>query len=329
MALAGAGIVIGSIIAAKLSRYYINMGLVSVGAIGVMIVVFLIPFSESIMFLAFLFTLFGLFSGFMMVPLNARIQFLSPSIHLGTILAGSNFIQNIFMVSFLFLTTLFAYFGMDAEALFYLMGFVAIYMSIILFKRYLVMTFWTTMKLISIFRHKYHYVGLENIPQTQGVLLLGNHVSWLDWIILQLPMKRQINFMMDKDIYNWKFFHYIFKKGEAIPVSPKASKDAFKEVYKRLNDGKIVTIYPEGGISKSAQLGNFFRGYELISKDYDGVIVPFFIDGIFGSRFAKYKPNKKKSFFKRRREDYHICWWTTTYQGCKIFNRGNEDYNRH
>ncbi|MCD6173748.1 MAG: MFS transporter [Sulfurimonas sp.] len=300
MALAGVGIVVGSIMAAKLSRYYINMGLVSVGAIGIMIVVFLIPFSESIMFLAFLFILFGLFSGFMMVPLNARIQILSPSIHLGTILAGSNFIQNIFMVSFLFLTTLFAYFGMDAEALFYLMGFVAIYMSIILFKRYLVMTFWTTMKLISIFRHKYHYVGLENIPQTQGVLLLGNHVSWLDWIILQLPMKRQINFMMDKDIYNWKFFHYIFKKGEAIPVSPKASKDAFKEVYKRLNDGKIVTIYPEGGISKSGELGNFFRGYELISKDYDGVIVPFFIDGIFGSRFAKYKPEKKKSFFKRR-----------------------------
>jgi len=300
MALAGVGIVLGSIIAAKLSRYYINMGLVSVGSIGIMIVVFLIPFSTSIMFLSFLFILFGIFSGFMMVPLNAQIQFLSPNIHLGTILAGSNFIQNIFMVSFLLISTLFAYFGMDSKALFYLMGFVAIYMSIILFKRYLVMTFWTVLELVSMFRHKYRYVGLDNIPQSRGVLLLGNHVSWLDWIILQLPMQKQINFMMDKDIYNWKVLHHIFKKGETIPVSPKASKDAFKEVYKRLNDGKIVTIYPEGGISKSSELGNFFRGYELISKDYDGVIVPFFIDGIFGSRFAKYKPEKKKSFFKRR-----------------------------
>ena len=300
MALAGIGIVIGSILAAKLSRYYINMGVVSIGSIGIMIVVFIIPFSSSIMFLAFLFILFGIFSGLLMVPLNARIQFLSPNIHLGTILAGSNFIQNIFMVSFLVLTTFFAYFGMNAKALFYLMGFVAVFMSIILFKRYLTATFWTVMEIISMFRHKYNYVGLENIPQNKGVLLLGNHVSWLDWVILQLPMQRQINFMMDKEIYNWKFLHHFFKKGEAIPVSPKASKDAFKEVYKRLKDGKIVTIYPEGGISKSAELGVFFRGYELIPKDYDGVIVPFFIDGVFGSRFAKYKPKKKKSFFKRR-----------------------------
>ncbi len=300
MALAGIGIVVGSIIAAKFSKYFINLGLVSLGSLGIMIIVFLIPLTNNILLLGLLFLLFGIFSGFIMVPLNARIQLIAPSVHLGTILAGNNFIQNIFMVLFLLLTTLFAYLGMNAKSLFYLMGLAALGLTILVIRRYLVMTFWAVMELFSMFRHTYTYVGLENIAQDKGVLLLGNHVSWLDWIILQIPMKKQINFMMDKDIYYWKALHPFFKKGEAIPVSPKASKDAFKEAYKRLENGKIVAIYPEGAITKNGELGKFFRGYELISKDYKGEIVPFFIDGLFGSSFAKYKADKKRSLFKRR-----------------------------
>ncbi len=301
MALAGVGIVIGSLMAASFSKYYINTGLATIGSLGLTILVFLVPFVSSMPLLAFMFMIFGIFSGFLMVPLNAHIQFLSPSVHLGTILAGSNFIQNIFMFSFLVLTTIFAYLGMNAEILFYIMAFVGLYLTIMLFKRYMVMTFWATMELISRLRHTYSYEGLGNIPEHQGVLFLGNHVSWLDWIILQIPMKKQINFMMDKDIYNWPIFHTVFKKGEAIPVSPKAAKDAFKEAHNRLEKGKMVAIYPEGAITSDGELGRFFRGYELIPQNYDGVIVPFYIDGVFGSMFSRHKPRDKKSFFKRRK----------------------------
>jgi len=242
----------------------------------------------------------GRISGFVLVPLNAHIQFLSPSVHLGTILAGSNYIQNIFMFSFLVLTTLFAYFGMNAELLFYLMALVGLYLSYMMLKRYFVMTFFATMELISRTRHKYSYEGLENIPRDKAVLFLGNHVSWLDWIILQIPMKRKINFMMDKEIYHWPLLNAMFRKGETIPLSPRASKDAFKEAHTRLKDGKVVAIYPEGGISKDGELGTFYRGYEMITQNYDGVIIPFYIDGLFGSMFSKHKPHKKKNFFKRR-----------------------------
>ena len=300
MALAGVGIVLGSLIAASFSKHYINTGLVAIGSIGITIIVFLVPFISSMGLMAFMFMFFGIFSGLLMVPLNAHIQFLSPNVHLGTILAGSNFIQNIFMFSFLVLTTVFAYFGMNAEILFYLMAFVGLYLTIMLLQRYIVMTFYSTMELIARTRHKYSYEGLENIPQDKAVLFLGNHVSWLDWIILQLPMKRQINFLMDKDIYHWPFLNRMFTKGETIPLSSKASKDAFKEAHKRLSDGKMVAIYPEGGISKDGELGKFYRGYEMIPQNYDGVIVPFYIDGIFGSMFSKHKPHTKKSFFKRR-----------------------------
>lgn len=296
MALAGIGIVSGSITAAHFSKYNINTGLAAIGSIVITIIVFMIPSSGSMITMAFLFALFGFFAGFIMVPINARIQFLSPRIHLGTIMAGNNFVQNIFMFSFLVLTTIFAYYGMNAKILIYTMVFIGIMLSYLIVKRYAIMTFCALAELVLSMRYKFLYDGLENIPKSGGVLLLGNHVSWLDWIILQLPMSKQINYMMDKDIYNWKYFNYMFRMGEAIPVSPKASKDSFKEAHVRLKGSRVVCIFPEGSITGDGKLSKFLKGYELIPKDYNGVIVPFFIDGMFGSLFARYKYNNKKSF---------------------------------
>ena len=206
------------------------------------------------------------------------------------------------MFSFLVITTIFAYFGMNAKLLFYFMTVVGIYLIRNLYKRYSIDMFWSLMGLFGALRHKYIYIGLENIPQDKAALLLGNHVSWIDWILLQLPLVRRINYMMDKDIYNWKFFHPIFKKGEVIPLSPKAFKDAIKEAHKRLQNGSVVALFPEGEISKDGKIHAFKRGYELIPKDYEGVIVPFYIGkGIFGSSFAKYRPKSaKRNIFKRR-----------------------------
>ena len=300
MALAGIGIVVGSIMASKYSKYYVNMGLVGIGASGMTMVVFLVPFIESIALIAPLFMLFGVFSGFLMVPLNARIQLLAPRVHLGMILAGNNFIQNIFMFTFLALTTFFAYKGMDTEVLFYLMGIVGIYLSVMTLRHYFIDTFWAKMLIIGSLRHKYIYHGLENIPKDTGALLLSNHVSWLDWIILQLPFKRHLNYMMEKDIYNWPLFHAFFKKGEAIPISSRASKDAFYEAHKRLSEGKLVGIFPEGTISRDGKLSTFHKGYELISSDYEGCIIPIYIDGVFGSLFSRYKKSTKKYFWQRR-----------------------------
>ncbi len=300
MALAAIGIVIGSIIAAKLSKYFVNMGLVTLGAIGMTLIVVAVPFTHNVTFIAIMFTLFGLFSGFLMVPLNAKIQLLASRVHLGTILAGNNFIQNIFMFSFLTLTTLFAYYGMNTELLFYMMALVGLYLVYRTASRYIVDTFWSIMQILSLLRHKYNYIGLENISSEKPILLLSNHVSWLDWVLLQLPLQRHINYMMDREIYNWKVFHPLFVKGEAIPLSPKAFKDAFRESAKRLREKKIVAIFPEGAISKDGKLGKFHRGFELIEQKSHALVIPVFIDGMFGSLFSKYKPKNAQSRVKRR-----------------------------
>jgi len=300
MALAGIGIVLGSIIAAKYSKYFIHMGFVGIGAMGMTLLVFAIPFVKSMTIMALIFTLFGIFSGFLMVPLNARIQLLASRVHLGTILAGNNFIQNIFMFTFLMLTTIFAFNGMNTEILFYLMALVGVYLSFLVLKRNLIKTLWAGIELIFSLRHTYKYVGLENVPKESAALLLSNHVSWIDWMILQFPLKRHINYMMEKDIYNWAPVNGICRLGEAIPISPKASKDAFIEACKRLKDGKLVGIFAEGAITRTPELGKFYRGYELIGSDYNGVIIPIFIDGVFGSVFSRVKTKIKKPFYKRR-----------------------------
>ncbi len=300
MALAGFGIVFGSIIVSIYSKYYINTGLVAIGAIGVTINIFLISFSTSIYIISMLFLFFGVFAAFILVPLNALIQYISPNVHLGTILAGNNFIQNIFMFVFLSLTTIFAYLGMDAKVLFYLMGFVGVLLIILTLKRYIIMSLWASIDIFLSFRYKFVYEGLQNITKDGGILLLGNHVSWLDWFMIQVPIERRINYMMDKDIYNYKLFNPILKKGEAIPISPKSFRAGFKDASNRLKSGNIVAIYPEGEITKNGELSKFQKGYELLTKSNNVKIIPYYIDGMFGSIFSKYKKNQKKTIFSRR-----------------------------
>jgi acyl-[acyl-carrier-protein]-phospholipid O-acyltransferase/long-chain-fatty-acid--[acyl-carrier-protein] ligase len=307
MALAGIGIVVGSLLSAKLSRYFVDVGLSGIGAVGITLIVLFLPTIDSMAVIAFLFTLFGLLSGFVLVPLNARIQELASSVHLGTVLAANNFIQNIFMFLFLMLTTLFAYYGMNAELLFYIMSLLGIYLSYLLFKRYYVEIFWAFMKLLTSWRYNFVYHGLENIPNKGAVLLLSNHVSWLDWMILQLPLSRKINYMMDKEIYNFKPIHPLLKKGEVIPISARGFKDAFSEAHRRLKQGHIVGIFPEGAISQDGHIATFHRGYELIESDYDGVIIPVYIDeGIFTTLFSRYKPDNAHATLSRHQIDIYF-----------------------
>lgn len=167
------------------------------------------------------------------------------------------------------------------------------------FKRYFVISVWKLFEVLFKLRYRFSYVGLENIPHNRAVMLLGNHVSWIDWFILQLPIKKRINYVIDKDIYNWKLFNWAFRMAELIPVSKKASKDSFIEASKRLKNGRIIAIFPEGEISRSSEIAKFYRGYEYIERN-SAVIVPFHIDGVFGSLFARHKDDSKRCFFKKR-----------------------------
>ncbi len=297
MALAGIGIVLGSVMAAVISKRYIHTGLIPFGGFGLSFMVLLLPFTHSINLIAVEFISFGIFAGLFIVPLNAYIQKASPTIHLGTILAANNFVQNIFMFTFLIVITLFSYYGISTEVLFYIMFLVGAVMSYYLVKRYLSMFIWLVVVLVLNIRYKFVYEGVENIPTQGGVLLLGNHISWMDWILVQVPIEKRIRFVMERAIYYWKSTHWAWKLGNAIPISAKASRGAFAKAAKSISDGDLIGFYPEGTISHDGEIGKFYRGFELMSIEANGVIVPYYIGGIYGS-----------SLFSRSKKWFNLEW---------------------
>ena len=301
MALAGVGVVIGSIVSGKVSRNHIETGTIPLGALGITISLLLLPLLESPMLHALNFFGFGFFAGLFVVPLNALIQFNAKEHELGVVLAGNNFIQNVGMFSFLVLTVLFAISGISSIGLFYMMLAVAFVGSLYVIA-YIPqsMVIFLISSLISR-RLKIEVLGFNNIPQSGGVLLLGNHISWLDWAIIQMSMPRRVRYVMDRDIYEKWYLKIFLNFFKVIPISSRGVKDAAEKVRELLNAGEVVCIFPEGAISRTGQLGEFRRGFELMAKEADAVILPFYLRGMWGSRFSRSSQKFKKANKIRKR----------------------------
>ena len=287
MALAGIGIVIGSMVSGKASKNYIETGTVPLGALGISVSLLLLVVLEEPLFHAFNFFAFGFFAGLFVVPLNALIQFGSKEHELGLVLAGNNFIQNVSMLCFLGLTVLFAVAGMGSIGLFYLMLAVALLGSAYVLRHLpQSMVIFLLSSLIAR-RVKLEVIGFDNIPQSGGVLLLGNHISWLDWAIVQMAMPRRVRFVMERQIYEKWYLRLFLDFFHVVPVSPRSVKEATQRVKSLLNRGEVVCIFPEGAISRNAQLGEFRRGFELMAKDANARILPFYLRGMWGSRLSR------------------------------------------
>ena len=295
LAFTGVGIVFGSLFAGKVCKEYIEKGLVPLGALGIAVMLYLIPTLQSVEWLGATLLGFGFFAGFIIVPLNTIIQLNTSSLNLGKVLAGNNFMQNISMFSFLVLTASFGIFEISSQGLFSLLVGFALFLMFFsaknLFKpfvRYLV-------KLIFGLRYKLTVEGLKNIPTNKGVLLLGNHVSFIDGIVLQMAYFKQLRFVIDRFYYEKWYFKPILDFIGAIPLSTKGSKHALSLVTEALNRGEIVVIFPEGHLSYNGNLDVFQRGFQMATKEaVNCVIVPFYMRGLWEDKFS-YASKKTKS----------------------------------
>jgi len=297
LALSGLGIVIGSLYSGKLSKNYIEVGTIPLGALGISAMLFFIPTLTNIYMIGFSLFAYGFFAGLFIVPLNSLIQFDTQKKNLGKVLAGNNFVQNVVMFSFLVLTSLFAYLDVSSRVLINLAAIVAfiggIY-TILKLPQSLVRYFF---KIILRFKYKIDIHGLENVEEGKGVLLLGNHISFLDWAILQLAYPKQISFVIDKGFYNKFYLKPFMKFFKAIPISPFGSKDALKLVTEALNRGETVALFPEGVISRNGHLATFHKGFEIAAQNAkNSIIVPFYLRGLWEGDFsrASYKMKQRK-----------------------------------
>ena len=288
MALAGVGIMFGSMLAGRLSSHYINMGLIPSGAVGLAAGLIALPLLDNMVLQGVAFFVIGFSGAFACVPLNALIQFHAEEKESGKVLAGSNFIQNLVMFGSLLLTVFAAWASIESIWLLYLLALVgiggAVFAIVSLpqaFVRVLVML---------LFKRKYNLkvLGFEHLPETgKGVMLLGNHISWLDWAMIQMACPRHIHFVMERSIYERWYLRWFLDMYKVIPISRGENRKALDKVRELISRGEVVCLFPEGQISHLGQLGEFKRGFEIACEGAEGVILPFYMRGLWGSRFSR------------------------------------------
>jgi acyl-[acyl-carrier-protein]-phospholipid O-acyltransferase/long-chain-fatty-acid--[acyl-carrier-protein] ligase len=128
--------------------------------------------------------------------------------------------------------------------------------------------------------------GAGNLPSTGGVMLIANHISYVDVVVLQLACPRPIRFVGHQGLTRNAFFNWVFEVSGSIPISTEQPRAGMKAAVAALKAGEVVCVCPEGHISRTGQLMEIQRGFEVMARQADVPVVAAAIDGLWGSVFS-------------------------------------------
>ncbi len=299
---AGTGLIIGSITAGRVSRNHIELGTVPVGAIGITLSLILIRFFDSSIMQALNFLFLGFMGGYFIVPLNALVQYHTRNHRLGRVLSAKNMVQFAVMLVFLLVTGFLAYKNVSGTVTLWGLILVAIAGTIYTVLKIPESLLRFVIARIFAARYRMKVLGFEDLPHSGAVLLLGNHISWVDWALVQIASPRPLNFVIERGYYELWYLKGILKLFGAIPIASGSSGSSIETINGLLKEGKAVCLFPEGTISRTGQLSEFKRGYQLAIKGTRAKIVPFYLHGLWGSRFSRssgFMKQARQSGFKR------------------------------
>lgn len=291
---AALGIGAGALLAGKLSGRNIEFGIVPIGAVGLTvacIVLGLIP--PSLKSALVLITIIGVSSGLFIVPLNSFIQYRSPPDRRGEILACTNFLSflGVALSAALFIL-LNGVFELTAGQCFVVIGLltgILAVTAIVVLPDFLIRCI---AMIITRCFYRLKVAGLENVPLDGGALLVSNHVTWVDALLISATGQRRIRFMMARQIYENKWFNPLFRLMGVIPVSaadaPGAVLASLAKAREELDAGFLVCIFAEGAITRNGNVRAFKPGLERILKGSIHPIIPVYIGGAWGSVFSYY-----------------------------------------
>jgi 1-acyl-sn-glycerol-3-phosphate acyltransferase len=152
--------------------------------------------------------------------------------------------------------------------------------------------------------YRVSHSGLEKIPEDGPALLICNHVSFVDPLVLVGSVPRPIRFVMDHRIFNTPVLSFIFKTAQAIPIAPahedlEMMEKAFDRVSAALQQGELVCIFPEGKITDSGQMNPFKPGVTRIIDRDPVPIIPLALRGLWGSFFSRAHGKAMSRLFPR------------------------------
>ncbi len=304
------GIGLGSFLCEKLSGKRVELGLVPLGSIGLSVFgvdlffsyaglqgngqVDIAGFLQQAGGYRVLMDLLGIgvFGGFYIVPLFAFIQHRSNPKHLSRIIAANNILNALLMVG-------------SAVAGIVLVGvleltvpqfFLALALANVLVASYIytvvpefLIRLLVWMLTHTMYRVKHH--GMEHIPDEGPCMLVCNHVSYVDALLLAGAIRRPVRFVMFKPIYDMPLLNYIFRTGKTIPIDSKTRNPviyerAFVRIREELEAGEVVCIFPEGKLTEDGEVAEFRAGIEKIVADYPVPVIPMALSGLWGSFFS-------------------------------------------
>lgn len=281
----------GSFLAGKISGRSIEIGLVPLGSLmsAISLVLLLFP-GHSIVLVVVILLIMGIGGGFYNVPLNAFLQQEAPERDRGEIIATMNFLSfsGVAMASVVLLVLDLLH--IDAATRFFLLGIATLLLTA--YAVYVLPDFLVRFIGLVVARlvYRLEVIGVENVPLSGGALLVGNHVSYADGVLLMATQQRRMRFVVDRDIYNSRGFTWLFRLMGSIPISekdsPKQVVRALREVSGLLDKGWLVCIFAEGGLSRTGYIMEFKRGIEHIMRGSTHPIVPFNLHGLWGSVFS-------------------------------------------
>ncbi|MDQ2926629.1 MAG: MFS transporter [Pseudomonadota bacterium] len=304
------GIGTGSLLCEVLSRRHVEIGLVPLGAIGMSIFSIDLYFasrglapSTGYALSAFLsqpahwrvmadLALLSLFAGLYSVPMYALIQMRSQPSHRARIIAANNILNALFMIASAVIVGLLLKAGLTVPQVFLVVGLlnaVVAFYIFMLVPEYL-LRFVAFMMAMLVYR--FRVTGDENIPSEGAAILVCNHVSFVDPVLLMAASPRPIHFIMDHEIFKLPVLGAFFRLAKAIPIAPqKADAQIYEQAFARardvLDDGDLLCIFPEGGITKSGELGEFKRGVMKLLESNPVPVVPLALQNLWGSFFSR------------------------------------------
>jgi acyl-[acyl-carrier-protein]-phospholipid O-acyltransferase/long-chain-fatty-acid--[acyl-carrier-protein] ligase len=282
------GLAIGSIWAAKSSKNFIETGHIPLGMLLVLISTFLIPFmpSSNLVLLAILFSLAGLGGGMFLVPLNSLLLYHTRPRRAGRILAIGNLVQALILAGFLGIYTLLLYY-FKIEPQYFLIGLglvAAVCFTWSIFNMPQAML--RSLLKVVFGRYKLRVLGVQNIPDNGPVLLIGSHHSFIDWAVLQMASPRPLCIASNKDHFDRWYLRAVLKRLGMIRIDRRDPSKALKRVREELLNGKAVVLFPTGEVSKVPHIVPFLMDYSEAVRDTGAPVVPFYIQGLWGSRYS-------------------------------------------
>lgn len=150
--------------------------------------------------------------------------------------------------------------------------------------------------------YRFRIRGDQNIPDQGAALLVCNHVSFADALVVSAGVWRPVRFVMDHRIYNIPVLHWIFLSNKTIPIAPRKEdpallEKAYADIVQALKDGELVCIFPEGGITRDGELAEFRPGILRMLEAVPVPVIPMAVSGLWGSLASRASfPERLKGF---------------------------------